>query len=54
MASQPFHALEYDGRTYDCGDKIGYLRANAAFALANAEHGRKAAETLRAALADKG
>ena len=31
---QTFHALEYDGATYDCGDKIGLLRANVAFALA--------------------
>lgn len=50
MAVQPFHALEYDGTTYDCGDKIGYLQANAAYALANAEHGAKAAETLQALL----
>jgi UTP--glucose-1-phosphate uridylyltransferase len=54
MQSQSFHALEYDGRVYDCGDKIGYLRANAAFALANPEWGDKAAAALRAALADKG
>jgi UTP--glucose-1-phosphate uridylyltransferase len=33
MGSQPFHALEYDGITYDCGDKIGWLRANVAMAL---------------------
>lgn len=33
MASQPFHAYEYEGRTFDCGDKIGLLRANVAFAL---------------------
>ncbi len=54
MSSQAFHAYEYEGTTYDCGDKIGYLRANAAYALASPEHGAKAAETLRAALADKG
>jgi len=29
----PFHALEYDGTTYDCGDKLGWLRANVAMAL---------------------
>jgi UTP--glucose-1-phosphate uridylyltransferase len=51
MRTQPFHALEYDGRSYDCGDKIGYLRAIAAFALANEEFGDAAAATLRAALA---
>lgn len=33
MASQPFHALEYEGTTYDCGDPIGLLRANVAYAL---------------------
>ncbi|MGQ3017703.1 UTP--glucose-1-phosphate uridylyltransferase [Phenylobacterium sp.] len=33
MKAQPFHALEYEGVTYDCGDKIGLLRANVAFAL---------------------
>jgi len=52
MQTQDFHALEYDGRTYDCGDKLGYLRATAAFALAHDELGAQAADTLRAALAD--
>jgi UTP--glucose-1-phosphate uridylyltransferase len=33
MAAQTFHALEYDGTTYDCGDKVGLLRANVALAL---------------------
>jgi UTP--glucose-1-phosphate uridylyltransferase len=28
-----FHALEYEGTTYDCGDKLGWLRANIAMAL---------------------
>jgi UTP--glucose-1-phosphate uridylyltransferase len=33
LESQDFHALEYEGETYDCGDKIGLLRANVALAL---------------------
>jgi UTP--glucose-1-phosphate uridylyltransferase len=33
MAKQPFHGLKYKGTTYDCGDKIGFLSANVAFAL---------------------
>jgi UTP--glucose-1-phosphate uridylyltransferase len=33
MNTQSFHALEYEGTTYDCGDKIGLLRANVALAL---------------------
>ncbi|ALL14972.1 UTP--glucose-1-phosphate uridylyltransferase [Caulobacter henricii] len=39
MATQDFHALEYEGITYDCGDKIGLLRANVALALAHPELG---------------
>ena len=53
MKVQAFHALEYEGRTYDCGDKLGYLRATAAFALAHEELGALAADTLKATLADK-
>jgi UTP--glucose-1-phosphate uridylyltransferase len=33
LQSQDFHALEYEGTTYDCGDKVGLLRANVAFAM---------------------
>jgi UTP--glucose-1-phosphate uridylyltransferase len=33
MQSESFHAFEYDGATYDCGDKLGLLRANVAYAL---------------------
>jgi UTP--glucose-1-phosphate uridylyltransferase len=33
MAQQPFWGVKYKGTTYDCGDKIGFLSANVAFAL---------------------
>ena len=49
MSRQPFHALEYEGVTYDCGDKIGLLRANVAFALRRpdlADAARKAIQDL--------
>jgi UTP--glucose-1-phosphate uridylyltransferase len=46
MKGQTFHALEYDGVTYDCGDKIGLLRANVAFALARPD----LADAARAAI----
>lgn len=32
--SQPFYAVRFDGRIYDCGSKIGFLTANVAYALA--------------------
>ena len=46
LASQDFHALEYEGVTYDCGDKIGLLRANVAFAMQRPE----SRDAVRAAL----
>jgi UTP--glucose-1-phosphate uridylyltransferase len=33
MSKQPFHGVKYVGTTYDCGDKVGFLAANVAFAL---------------------
>ena len=36
-ATQKFHGVRFDGRTFDCGSKIGFLSANIAFALANPE-----------------
>jgi UTP--glucose-1-phosphate uridylyltransferase len=32
--SQHFYGLEFDGRSFDCGSKIGFLTANIAYALA--------------------
>lgn len=48
MADQPFYALEYEGTTYDCGDKLGLLRANVAYALKRPD----LAEGARAVLKD--
>ncbi len=33
IGEQPFHGVRYEGRRFDCGDKIGYLEAQIAFAL---------------------
>jgi UTP--glucose-1-phosphate uridylyltransferase len=50
MKSQKFHALEYDGVTYDCGDKVGLLRANVAFALKRPDLAAAAREAIEALL----
>ncbi len=34
---QPFHALKFEGRSHDCGSKIGFLTANVAYALERAD-----------------
>jgi UTP--glucose-1-phosphate uridylyltransferase len=46
MKAQGFQALEYEGTTYDCGDKIGWLRANVALALKDPKLGAAAREAL--------
>ena len=33
--SQTFHGVRFDGKTFDCGSKLGFLAANVAFALTN-------------------
>jgi UTP--glucose-1-phosphate uridylyltransferase len=33
-ADLPFYGLKFEGRTFDCGSKIGFLTANVAYALA--------------------
>jgi UTP--glucose-1-phosphate uridylyltransferase len=44
----PFHGLRFTGRRYDCGDKLGWLEANIAFAMARED----IAEPLRRILAE--
>ncbi len=34
LERQPFFAVKYEGKTFDCGSKMGFLTANVAFALA--------------------
>ena len=33
----PFYGFKFEGRTYDCGSKIGFLAANVAYALDRAD-----------------
>ena len=34
IGARPFHGLRFEGTRFDCGDKLGFLEANIAFALA--------------------
>ncbi len=33
MSQQPFTGVKYDGQSFDCGSKVGFLTANVAYAL---------------------
>ena len=51
MQSQPFHGLRFEGTTYDCGDKLGFLTANVAYGLARADVGPAFRDILQKLLA---
>ncbi len=44
---QPFHALTYTGRRFDCGDKAGHITANIALALERPDVGPAVREFLK-------
>ena len=39
IGNAPFHGLRFSGRRFDCGSKLGFIQANIAFGLADAEIG---------------
>ena len=47
LKEEPVFAYEYDGVRYDCGSKLGYLKASVDFALRHKEVGEEFAEYLR-------
>jgi UTP--glucose-1-phosphate uridylyltransferase len=46
IGTQPFHGLRFQGTRYDCGDRVGFLEANIAFALERPDLGPKVREAL--------
>jgi len=46
IGNEPFHGLEFDGTRFDCGNKVGFMAANVAYALEREDM----AEELRAYL----
>jgi UTP--glucose-1-phosphate uridylyltransferase len=54
MGRQPFSGVKYEGTTYDCGDKIGFLSANVAFALERADLGEGFKAALKKIIAEHG
>jgi UTP--glucose-1-phosphate uridylyltransferase len=40
--TQPFYGVKFEGRSFDCGSKIGFLTANVAYALERPDIGPQA------------
>jgi len=47
MSEETVQAFRYEGRRYDCGSKLGYLKATVAMGLKHAETGPAFADYLR-------
>ncbi|MBW7849836.1 MAG: UTP--glucose-1-phosphate uridylyltransferase GalU [Rhodospirillales bacterium] len=47
IGTVPFHGLRFEGQRFDCGDKVGFLHANIAFALARPDLGDQVRAVLR-------
>ena len=47
IGGAPFHGLKFEGRRFDCGDKIGFLEAQIAFALARPDLSRSVRAFLK-------
>jgi UTP--glucose-1-phosphate uridylyltransferase len=47
IGGAPFHGLRFAGRRFDCGDKVGFLEANIAFALERADMGPQLRDILQ-------
>jgi UTP--glucose-1-phosphate uridylyltransferase len=50
---QPFYGLKFEGRSFDCGSKIGFLAANVAYALERDDLGPALRAELPGLLAKK-
>jgi UTP--glucose-1-phosphate uridylyltransferase len=46
METQSFHALDYEGESFDCGDRLGWLKANIELAFRRADLGPSLKEAL--------
>jgi len=47
IGRQPFYGLAFEGQRFDCGDKLGFLEANIAFAMARDDLGEGTREMIR-------
>ena len=47
IGGKPFNGLTFEGTRFDCGDKLGFLQATIAYALARDDMGEGLRDYLR-------
>ena len=48
IGGSPFHGYRFEGKRFDCGDKVGFFEANLAFALSRQEMAADIRDILKA------
>lgn len=52
--SQAFYGVKFNGKSFDCGNKVGFLEANVAFALDRSDIAAEFRDVVTSLLADNG
>lgn len=52
IGQQPFHAVTFEGKRYDCGSKVGFVEATLALSLAREDMGAEVREMARKLLGE--
>ena len=47
LVINPVYAYQFEGKRFDCGDKLGFIKANIEFALKNSKFGNELKEYLK-------
>ena len=47
LSQQSIFAYEFEGKRYDCGDKLGFMKANIEFSKRHPEIGKEFIEFLK-------
>lgn len=52
IGKQPFNTLHFDGKSYDCGSRLGFIEANLVYGMADEKIGAGVRELLKTRIAD--
>lgn len=47
IGEQPFHALRFEGKSYDCGSRLGFIEANIVYGMDDPKIGKEVKNIIR-------
>lgn len=53
IKNQPFNAMHFDGQSFDCGSRVGFIKANLSYGMADPEIGDQVEDILKDICANK-